>query len=310
MSTFQPTTKKLLPIGSAFYQFLPHPYFEDDPEEVFVIEGGEAFVYKIQHLANKTFYALKVMKRAYRDAYSLEVTRCLAQQINAPGLFLAQRVCLTAKHFPELLRRYPDLEYAVLMPWIEGRTWSGLMLDPIGSALYTQSKARYLAIAMAQVLWYLEDRALAHTDIAGSNVILSPDLRQVQLIDLDALYIRGVKPPKKRSRGSPGYQHPHLDERGQYRPEGDRFAGAILLTEMLTWWNPAVRARTPDGSESLFAPAELQRQEQPRWKIVRETLQLMHPSLLELFDQVWHAQTLEQCPDFGTWSMNLIASFI
>lgn len=310
VSTFHPTQEMLLPIGTAYYRFLPHPYFLDDREEVFVLEGGEAFVYRIQHMGDKRDYALKVMKRGHRDSYSLQVTQYLTQHMHAPELFLGRRACLTQEQYPELIRRFPDLEYAVLMPWIEGRTWAGLMLDPVASVQYTPTHARKLAAATAYVLWNLEDRSLAHTDIAGGNVILSPDMGQIQLIDLDSMYIPGAKMPKKRSRGSPGYQHPNQDVRGQWRSDGDRFAGAILLAEMLTWWNPVVRAETPEGSESLFTPQELQQQDIPRWRRVCRTLEQMNPALHELFDQAWHAHTIEDCPDFGTWSMSMVTSFL
>ncbi|GCE28052.1 hypothetical protein KDA_35360 [Dictyobacter alpinus] len=310
MSIFQPTQEMLLPIGRAYYRFLPHPYFLDDRQEVFVLEGGEAFVYKIQHMGEKRDYALKVMKSGFRDRYTLQVTQTLAQYMHAPGLFLARRTCLTQEEYPELLRRFPALEYAVLMPWIDGRTWAGLLLDPAASVRYTPSHARQLAAATAHVLWSLEDRAMAHTDIAGGNVILSPDLRQIQLIDIDTMYIKGLKMPKKHSRGSPGYQHPNQDARGQWRADGDRFAGAMLLTEMLTWWNPVVRAETPEGAESLFTQQELQQPDLPRWRRIRRTLEQMNPALRELFDQAWYAQRIEDCPDFSAWSMSLVTSFI
>jgi serine/threonine protein kinase len=311
MNMFHPHTRLLLPIGSAYYHFLPHPYFPDDDQEVFVIEGGEAFVYKLQHMGLKTFYALKVMKPGYRDAYTVKVAQCLAQYTSVPGLFLAQRLCLTRDTYPELIKRFPDLEYSVLFPWIEGRTWAGLISDPVASARYTLTDAKSLAQAMAYALWNLEAYSLAHTDIAGSNVVISPDHQQVQLIDLESLYIHGIKLPKKRSHGSPGYQHLQQDERGQCRLDGDRFAGAILLTEMLTWWNPAVRAQTPDEAESLFTARELQMDDNTtRLRRVRRTLAQLHSSLLELFDQAWYSASLEECPDFGTWSMALAAAFL
>jgi hypothetical protein len=63
----------------------------------------------------------------------------------------------------------------------------------------------------------------------------------VELLDLEGVYISGIPSPKRLSHGSPGYQHCRLGRQGQWSPYGDRFAGAILLTEMLTWWNPVVR---------------------------------------------------------------------
>lgn len=310
MNTFNPYANLLLPIGPAYYRFLPHPYFPEDEHETFVIEGGEAFVYKLQHMGLKTFYALKVMKPGYRDAYTATVAQWLAQYAEVPGLFLAQRACLTRNNYPELVKRLPDLEYASLFPWIDGRTWAGVMADPAASSRYTLANAKDLTRAMAYALWNLEAHSVAHTDIAGSNVVLAPNYQNIQLIDLESLYIHGVKLPKKRSHGSPGYQHTQLDERGQCRLDGDRFAGAILLTEMLTWWNPAVRAQTPDDSESLFSPRELQTDDDTlRWRRVRRTLAQLDEALLELFDQAWYSASLEECPDFGTWSMALAKAF-
>jgi serine/threonine protein kinase len=310
MSTFRPHTRTLLPIGSALYSFVPHPLFPEDEQEVFVMEGGEAFVYKLQHMGLKTFFALKVMKPGFRDVYSLKVAQCLEQHSTIPGLYLAHRVCLTKEQYPSLIGRYPDLEYAVLCPWIEGRTWAGLMMDPAASALYSFEHAKGLALALSYVLWNLEAHSLAHTDIAGGNVLLGPDFKQVQLIDLESMYIPNVKLPKKQSRGSPGYQLSQLDNRGQCCPEGDRFAGAIMLTEMLSWWHPSVRAVTPDDAESLFAPNELQRQDFPCWRRVRKVLYQCGPAILDLFDQAWQATSLKECPDFGSWSMALVSAFM
>lgn len=310
MNTFNPHTDVLLPIGPAYYRFLPHPYFPTDEEEVFVIEGGEAFVYKMQHMGLKTFFALKVMKAGNRDAYTATVAQWLAQYTSVPGLFLAQRFCLTRSSYPELIKRFPDLEYASLFPWIEGRTWAGLMVDPVASSRYTLANAKDLARATAYALWNLEAHSLAHTDIAGSNVVLASNYQSIQLIDLESLYIHGIKLPKKRSYGSPGYQHTQLDERGQCCLTGDRFAGAMLLTEMLTWWNPSVRAQTPDDAESLFTPRELQVDDDSiRWRRVRRTLAQLDETLLDLFDQAWYSTSLEECPDFGSWSMALAKAF-
>src|SRR5579883_2538982 len=209
----------------------------------------------------------------------------------------------------DLIAEYPALEYAVLMPWIDGQTWAGLMCDPAASARYTADHARTLALATAQVLWELETHHFAHTDIAGGNIILSPDYRQVQLLDIEGMYIAGIPAPKKYSLGTPGYQHRCLDKRGQWRPEGDRFAAAILLTEMLTWWEPYVRAQTPDEAETLFQPQELQVMKTPRWHIIRDTLWTICPDALPLFDQAWISRNLAECPDMATWAMCLIAAF-
>ncbi|HEU5228642.1 MAG TPA: serine/threonine-protein kinase [Ktedonobacteraceae bacterium] len=309
MSGFRPFAGMLLQIGPVLCQFVPHPLFLDEQNEVFVVEGGEALLYQVRDVSSGAFYAFKVMKPAYQCEHIAAAADVLARCRDIPGLYLGRRICLSKARYPELITQFPALEYAVLMPWIEGQTWAGLMCNPAASQCYTTARARTLALATAQVLWDLETRHFAHTDIAGSNIILSPDFKQVQLVDIEGMYIAGIPAPKRYSLGSPGYQHRCLDQRGQWRPDGDRFAGAILLTEMLTWWEPYVRAQTPDDAESLFQPQELQVMKTPRWQAVRDVLWSISPAALQLFDQAWASHNLAECPDFATWTLCLIAAF-
>jgi len=69
-------------------------------------EGRAATVYKLA-AAGGDPQALKVFKPRYR----------------LPGLAICRRAVLSARRHRELLRRYPDLTYGVLMPWVEGPTW-------------------------------------------------------------------------------------------------------------------------------------------------------------------------------------------
>jgi len=308
VTTFSPCVSTSLLVLSNFYEFVHHPHFPDDDQEVFVIEGGEALLYQLRERMSGTLYALKVMKPAYRTEQCARVAAALASYKDIPGLFLSHRICFTKARCSDLIAAFPDLEYATLMPWLAGKTWAGLLLDQAASARYTRAKAYNLALVTANVLWQLEAHNLAHTDIAGGNVVISPNFKQVELLDVEGLYMPDTPIPTWRSQGSPGYQHRNPDQRGQWRPEGDRFAGAILLTEMLTWWNPLVRAQTPDEAESLFQPQELQTIDFPRWHAVRNTLWSMSPYLLQLFDQAWASPDLSQCPDFGSWAMCLFAA--
>jgi serine/threonine protein kinase len=303
VTTFAPSLGMSLSIGPNTYQFVPHPHFPDD--EVFVVEGGEALLYQLQDTVQGYRYALKVMKPVYRSQQCVRTALALQPYKHIPGLFLANRLCLTKTLYPALIATYPDLEYATLMPWLSGRSWAGLLLDSRSGAQYTPVMAYRLATTLANILQHLETLHFAHTDIAGSNVIISPNFERVELLDIEGLYITGSRPPAWHSQGSPGYQHRKLDQRGQSRPEGDRFAAAILLTEMLTWWNPLVRALTTDDAESLFTPETLQTPGTPLWKAVRDTLWTMNPDLLYLFDQAWTSADLAQCPELKAWAIAL-----
>jgi len=305
MSEFCPTLSTRLVIQNTSYAFLPHPIL---PGEVQKIVREQATTYQLLRQPDQSLWALKVSGPGYRTPQAEQQTELLSRYHALPGLRVANRLCLTRSRFPELLATYPDLEYAVLMPWVQGKTWAGFLDDPALSVSYTQEQAQELALTMASILWHLETHHVTHTDIAGDNVmLLNP--KRVELIDLEGLYIWGSPLPAQPGRGWRGYQHPHLDQRGHCRPEGDRFAGAILLTEMLTWWKPLVRALTE--GESLFQSFQLSNQNPTKplkrlLKVVHDTLAEINPGLKQLFDRAWFSTSLEECPDFTTWVLCLL----
>ncbi len=306
MAEFRPYPGMRLRIGETYYTCVQHPLFPDDEEEVYAVEGGEAIIYQLRAEGSDQPWALKVCKPQYRGNHIVRSTAALAPYASLAGLTLGNRICLTRPAHKTLISQYPDLEYAVLMPWVQGRTWAGLMSDRSAGKKYTLQAARTLATAMARVLWDLETYSLAHTDIAGGNVVISDDFKQVELLDIENLYIPNSPAPKRYSQGSPGYQHRHLDQRGNWRRDGDRFAGAIILTEMLTWCDPYVQWMAPPKAEVLFQPDELQVSDTPRWQVVRDALWNICQPSLPLFDRAWASSDLAQCPELSDWAMALI----
>ncbi|QBD76256.1 hypothetical protein EPA93_09635 [Ktedonosporobacter rubrisoli] len=307
MPRFQPSCGMFLHIGSLKFEFMPQPLSSQKKETVFVLEGGEAFIYKIRNIETKKLYALKVLKPAYCGKHIAYITDKTVPLSNIPGFFLVRRLCITTQNYPELIKAFPELEYAILMPWVEAPSWRCLLLDQAASERYTLMEARYLALATARALSSLEACGWAHTDIAGGNILLSPDRKRIELLDFEGMYVPGMPEPRRLSRGSPGYQHRHLGPQRQWCMEGDRFAGAILLTEMLTWWEPRVRTRAAEYTETLFCAEELQVPDTPIWQAVRNVLYFLHPDILALFDQAWNSLTLAACPDLATWTKVLVS---
>jgi serine/threonine protein kinase len=308
VASFHPHLGMTITVGATVYQFMPHPLFAADMDEVFVIEGGEALIYQIQDLKFGDLWALKVTKPSYRGEQIERSVAALAPYASVTGLYLANRLCLTRADFPDLAAAYPELEYAVVMPWLPGRTWAGFLLSREAGERYTGAQALRLALACAHVLWELEAHHLAHTDIASGNVMLTEDLAHIELLDIENLYQPHAPAPKYASRGTPGYQHRALGRQGQWCPTGDRFAGAILLAEMLSWWDPAVRAATPEGAESLFQPFELQEDGGARWQAMRDAIWALCPPALALFDAAWSSAALDACPELATWAWVLLES--
>lgn len=306
MSIFDPQLNTRLHIGASTYEFVPWQLLPGDSPGVCMVEGQEGFIYALRDLEQGTLRALKVLKPAYRSEHIARATAALAAYKNVQGFHLCNRICFARPKYEDLIMACPALEYAILMPWLAGKTWAGLLRSPQASQEYTRIHALNLAYATARALCELERRGNAHTDIAGGNIVVRrSDFKRVELLDLEGVYIPGTSSPRRLSYGSPGYQHRRPDRQGQWSPYGDRFAGAILLTEMLTWWSSVVRARVPEDAMSLFLPEELQKREGVRWQIVRDLLWSLSPALLDLFDQAWTSSHLKDCPDFRSWHLCL-----
>jgi serine/threonine protein kinase len=197
--------------------------------------------------------ALKVFRARFRTPALVSQAEKLAAFADLLGLTVCRRTVLTPQRNADLLRREPDLTYAVLMPWIEGPTWVEVMLE---KRPLTPQQALDLARAFADILSRMEQNGIAHCDLSGPNVLL-PMLAQptadrrpqtayrppstVELVDVEGLYAPGLPRPEALPSGSSGYAHRTARE-GLWGPTADRFAGAVLLAEMLGWGDES-RAR-------------------------------------------------------------------
>jgi regulation of enolase protein 1 (concanavalin A-like superfamily) len=233
--------------------------------------------------------------------YLVSQAEKLAAFADLPGLQAARRRVLTRVQNPDLLQQHPDLIYAVLMPWIEGPTWLEVLLE---KRPLSPQQALHMARGLAQVLEVLELRGLAHCDLSAPNVML-PLLAGgagVELVDLEGLYAPGMTRPQELSSGSAGYAHRQA-RGGLWGPEADRFAGAVLLAEMLGWCDPQVVQAA--WGESYFDPQEMQ-QETPRYHTLVEALERRWGSnVARLFERAWRSDSLLDCPTFGEWMVAL-----
>ncbi|MGC9084291.1 MAG: hypothetical protein ACP5ME_14080, partial [Anaerolineae bacterium] len=226
--------------------------------------------------------ALKVFKPRFRLPYLVSQAERIAPFAALPGLAACRRTVLTSSRHADLLRRHPDLTYAVLMPWIEGPTWQEVLLD---RQPFSPEQSLALARGLAETLVRMEEQGVAHCDLSAPNVMLpaltptplppspSPAERErgrgwpegpgegvrgeVQLVDLEGLYAPGMLRPQELSSGSAGYAHREAAG-GLWGPEADRFAGAVLLAEMLGWCDPQITQAA--WGESYFDPKEMQQQ--------------------------------------------------
>ncbi len=300
MPPFRPRCSDVLSIGGTPYQFMPHPLFPADDEMPFAIESSEAIIFQMGVVDGDALFALKVPKPSFRHPAVEQMPSLLAHVMDLSGCRLARRAWLLPATDAPLLATHPALLGASLMPWVAGTTWATVMQRRDTAPLYATLLG--WAAACSQTLGDLEARGLAHTDIAGSNVMVLPAAPEVVLLDLERMYAPTAPHPPGQGLGTRGYQHPHQEPTGQWCPAGDRFAGAVLLTEMLIWGDPRVRASVLAGAESVFHPAEMGVIGTPVWWAVRRSLWEHWPDLLPLFDAAWDAPSLAACPPLASWA--------
>jgi len=181
------------------------------------------------------------------------------------------------------------------MPWIGGTTWQELLST--GAALI-QDESLALAREFCNVLKSLEARGAAHCDLSGPNVMVQREPLSVALVDLEDLYAPGWTQPEKLPGGSAGYAH-KTAPKGLWSAEADRFAGAVLLAEMLGWCDDRIRKAA--WGESYFAPEEMQ-QENARYHLLVEVLhERWGAALTEAFQTAWFSRQLGDAVTFADW---------
>ena len=268
------------------------------PASVFVYaeSGKEGTVYKV--LKNKEQYALKVFYPQYRDKRLLENTDKLSRFKDLEGFRVAKRTVITPDGYPDLLKKYPDLTYAVLMPWIDGTVWGNLMLetDPsLRSENYFQ-----IAHGLTKVVSSLELQGLAHCDLSSNNFIIAKSPAGIQLIDIEDMYAPDMpRPIPDVSYGSIGYRTKWIAEKGLWGPESDRFSLAVLCSEIIAWPNPEIQ-ENKSGSTSFFEEEEIG-ENSDRYRLMVSHLASQSDELPELLERAWFSNEFVECPTVIEW---------
>jgi serine/threonine protein kinase len=266
-------------------------------------------VYRIgSDVPTHTDYALKVFKRHYRKSSLAPVCEALADLTVFPGLQVCERRCLTRDNAAGAISQFPDLEYAILMPWIRASSWFDLLaLGKRGTSILSREDCLSLAGSAARTLATLEQAGIAHCDISSGNVLVDPVSFRVQLIDVEELFVPNWPAPSNLPTGTPGYQHPNAARRVRWAEVADRFAAAILLSEMLGWYDQ--RVRQASFGESYFESSELQSRASKRFLSLRRALEPYELGVESLLDRAWHSHELRECPTLTEWSQAIPATY-
>ena len=299
--SFQPTVNQVITIDDKTFLIAEHPNAPGIPHGQ---EGRQAIVYRL--IAGEGEQrALKVFKPRFRVPSMVALADKLAAYATLSSLRVCARMVLSARRHGELLRANPDLTYAVLMPWIDGPTWTEIIHD---KRAMTREQSLHLAYVLAENLAAMEERGVAHCDLSAPNVLvplLAPDpgsFAPVELVDVEQLYAPDLVRPEAIPSGSLGYAHQTARE-GLWHTKADRFAGAILIAEMLGWCD--ARVQIAAWGESYFDPNELQQDTGQYQNLMRALRDEWGDAVAKLLERAWRSDTLDDCPTFGEWLITL-----
>ncbi|WP_136604817.1 hypothetical protein [Paenibacillus dokdonensis] len=301
--SFQPNPGDMIRINGKMYSVGQHPAA---PGLAYAQAGRQGIVYQLipaeggPHEAK----ALKVFFPKFRIPAMVYQSETMEIYSGSPGLQVCSRDVLTPERNGEIIAEHPDLLYAVLMPWVHGFTWFDIIAD---QRQLKRTESLSLAKALSGIASGMEQRGLAHCDLSAPNVMLPffsevdlPDKSSaVELVDVEQMYSPKMDRPDVLLAGSPGYAAHRTVQSGLWSAYADRFAGAIILAEMLGWCDPQVVGKA--WGESYFDQHEMQNPCE-RYFVLKKSLEdNWGTKVAELFARAWESQDVSSCPTFGEW---------
>jgi hypothetical protein len=282
--------------------------------------GKEAVILELTDTSNNTKYGLKVTREEYGDSHDATSEALIHTALRSvPGCtWVSQRTTLTEASDSALLREYPVLRNSVLMPWFTMPTWGEFKFYYANSQIndfdkYTSQKphnidTQKLAYALARTLASLEEQNLAHRDISDNNCLLDFDRNEIKLIDFEGLYIGQSAAPKYGSAGSVGYQC-HSSYNNTWDKTADRFAGALLLCEMLCL--PQLFKTHGYLGDAYFNQQEIDDRDSgcENYTALVHALAAVSPDLESLFKRTWAARKTSDCPSLAEWYQRIAELF-
>jgi hypothetical protein len=294
LSRFAPKANEEILLFGERYIVQAHPSI---PHLPFSSEGRRALVCQLKNRKGE-YYAFKVFKKKYRDQTLVSSASLLLRVESFEGMRAAKRRIVMPGD--SVLKSYSNLEYAMLMPWVSGTTWFDILQRAAKDGFrLLQPDAIRLCQRFLKVLDGLEAAGIAHTDISAGNVAVDLKALDVQLLDLEDLFITGASAPPHQNAGSKGYRH-HTCDIGKtcWCPEGDRYAAAILAAEILILTNEKLaRKSTEDG---FFIGHCRSVEGNNRFREAKAWLKTIAPGFSQLFESAWNAGALVECPKIAT----------
>ncbi|AVP43671.1 tetratricopeptide repeat protein [Bacillus cereus] len=297
---FRPEVGEKIIFNKDVYRFEKHPAVIGI-EMPYGQEGRQGTVYQLQHENGVERIALKVFKERYRDEkHQLAFLKPLS---SLAGLKVCSRYIVTTEEHTSAIEKSEDLANSIVMPWIEGPTWADILQE---QRVLSKEQCFFIAEAFLTTLKMMEENEVAHNDLSSSNVLI-PFLSEnpiegqhyIELVDVEQMYGPKSKRPSLLPAGSAGYAPVYL-ENGIWQKEADRFAGAILLGEVLSWCSEEIRNNKWTDA-SYFKTEEMQTECERYTLLQQELHNQWNGEIAQLFNQAWNSNTFAECPSFAQW---------
>lgn len=286
---FNPTPNQKIRLFETDYYVQAHPEVE---RIAFVSEGKKADVVQVRNDQGDLF-ALKVFKKIYRTNEIIESDKHLEGLQTYQGMQAAKRNVILPDN--PIVQEFYELEYAVLMPWLKGQTWFDI-LHKFRLKQFDISKSQAITVCknFLGVISNLESAGVAHTDISSGNVMIDFETSDVQLLDLEDIFIPRMPPPNKQNIGSIGYQHISCENAQSYWcAEGDRYSSTVLAGEILLLSNPAFADLVKENS--FFEGNRGNSGIDEKYQKAKIYLKSLSPKFAAKFDLAWRSEKLQHC---------------
>ncbi len=285
---FDPNPLDVLVLPNDTLTVQPLPDYHQFP---FACEGAKGVVYKVAN-GRRTQKALKVFLEQFRSVSLVKSSMHLKNLSKLRGLRAARRQVLSPSD--ARVAGWPDLEYAVLMPWIKGRTWHDILLEAQRGVPLDEGTSELLAKRFLDTVASMEANGYAHCDLSAGNVVVGMSERgvSVQLVDLEDVFGLSTPNPNTCLLGTAGYQHRARHD--VWRAEGDRYSAAVLAAEMLILSAPELARRASD--RGYFCGSAEDPEAQRRWDAALPWLRWRAPAFCALLERAWTSSRLEDCP--------------
>ncbi len=287
--TFSPRLEETLLIAGSPWRLPPHP---SAPHLPWSRTGSTSTVFRLDSASLSTSMALKVFDVSWRSPQHRVRAEALAHFATLDGLQTARRRVLT-----DTDTSHADLVGALFMTWVDGYNWSDVVR---ARSELNIEQVLHLARELTRTMSGLEQRGLAHCNLSGNAVMITRLAPSIQLVDLEHLYAPGLPPPHPASQGTPTRVRTAGD-RTLWQPQADRFAGAILLSEILGFCDASVRRA---AAETTYFEAEelLCGPTCERYNLLLGVLRNLYGErLARLFEHAWHNDSPATGPSFDDW---------